>query len=151
MESLIFLKLDQKKALDDANIGVKSLTLETLNNYVNYTDYRDIVNTSCKLQCRGSLLYRFGFRNGPDNVSVPPPLRSYYDNPILSKAPENVVINAACQTPNSIVLWEEEYNSSDTNDMFGRSMVNILKALSSVMLFEKLKQTDQFAICLLNY
>ena len=119
---------------------------------MSFSDYRTILNNSRDLQKKGELLYRFGFKNVSNgDPESPVSSRLYYDNPIISTPTENIVINAACQSPNSIVLWEEEYASNNTNDMFRCSLVNILKALSSVMLFEKLKQTDQFAICLLNY
>ena len=60
-------------------------------------------------------------------------------------------MDAACPNRDTIVIWEVETSNSDiANDMFRRSMFNIIDALSTVLPLEEVKQTKQFEICLLE-
>lgn len=150
MDSLIFLNLNQKKILDQAGIGVKSLTKETLQDYLTATDCFNILNNSQDLQSEGKLLYTFGFTDGFPICENDRGLTISYGKNIFKNLPTDIVINAACQNKNAIVLWEEECCSTTPNDMFGKSCMNILKAFQLVIPFEQLKQLKLFELYLLN-
>jgi len=157
VKSLIYLNLNQKKILDEANVGVHTLTTEALREYLTATDYRTIMDKSIVLQARGNILFRFGFEYTEPNDVDSPVSNSLAEYTGSGYLPENVILKdgielkAACPNNKSIVLWESEHITDNTNGMFRQSMLNILTALSTVLLFEELKQTKQFQICLLNH
>lgn len=142
MKSVIYLNLQQKKMLDEANIGVTTLTPDVLKTKLTVTDCRNIFLTTEALLQPGMLLAKYGFESIPSDG----------DSTLFPVIIPNLIIhNAACVNKEAIVIWEEASAENDTYDMFRRSMINIVKAMSTVLLFEDVKHSKQFQTCLLNY
>lgn len=145
MNSVIFLNLQQKKILDEAGIGIRTLTIEKLYEILSAADYRSVVAMTDYLQEKGKLLYECGFKKVVDVID------NTYLKPLHAVVDRNTLLNAVCPNKNTIIMWEEYNESYNTDNMFRQSMLNILNAMSAVLLFEDLKQTKQFEICYLNY
>ena len=148
VKSIFFLNLNQKQILDEANVGLTQLTMALLRECLTAMDYRSILEKTETLLARGNILNRLGFTSCPSDDNYP--VSNGQSKELFYEFPENVMLNATCQNKDSIVIWEEERTEYNTNDMFRLSLLNILTAQSTVLLFDELKKTKQFELCLLN-
>ncbi len=147
MNDVLFLTRMQKKILDEANADIASLTYENLGNLLSSIDCYEICNVTKGLMNNG-LLSKFGFNNTNDEVIDAN--QSELINSIINEYTTcQYILNAVCNQT-TIIIWAEE-SDNKTNNMFIRSFLNILKAMSAIMLFADLKKTEQFKLCFLNY
>jgi hypothetical protein len=72
------------------------------------------------------------------------------DQEYVKSISDNLPLNAVCTDVNTIIIWEET-NQDNSNNMFKASILNIVKAMSKVLLHNDLTKTKQFELCFMNY
>lgn len=144
MKSVIFLNKCQVRILKEAGIDISRITDAVLAEKLSATDYRSIKKVSEGLQYRDNLLYKYGFRINRNVDELVP------DQEYVKSISDNLPLNAVCTDVNTIIIWEET-NQDNSNNMFKASILNIVKAMSKVLLHNDLTKTKQFELCFMNY
>ena len=139
MTSVIFINKHQKERLTEAGVDVSCLTESLLRDYLTLNEYQQIMDDSSFLRQEGQFLNKLGFKpSGTDN-------KYGFNKKLNFEIPlTGVVLNAAYPNSKSVVLWLEDKPVNNTYDMIKVSLLNIVKAMASVLPFEEVKRTIQF-------
>lgn len=143
MLSTIFFNKQQIDRLNESGVGIKNITRDEIKNYLTETDWLNIFRITDTLLSKGNILYELGFPYSEGTSNYATPLRENSTD-IYKLDFTNKVLNAICPDRNNIVVWLEDCDCSNTNDMIYKSQINIVKAMADVIGIAGVKNTTLF-------
>ena len=135
---VIYLNGAQTTLLKEQGVNLDTLTWDKLGDILNASDYYKIRDISNEVISGQGFLRKLG-------LEVKTTIKNGFVENIASiELPPGYIVNAICSIGNTLIVWPEKSEYTNIHDMYKHSRINILKALTKIMIFKELKQTKIF-------
>ena len=148
MKKILYLNSVQLALLSQQGVNINTLTITKLKDILIDYDFEDICKATAMMCSKFSFLDRLGLIldqewlqsicNGNYVKNTNPDIH------LLTTPPLGTIIGATCTTDNILLLYPMESEYNNEYDMCKHSRINILSALTKIMIFKELKHTNIF-------
>lgn len=148
MKKLLYLNGVQLALLSQQGVNLNTLTIDKLKDSLIGSDFINICETTATMCSKFSFINRLGLELDTD--WLPTICHSFYQGTTqpdihgLTTPPLGTIFGAICTTDKILLLYPMESEYINEYDMCKHSRLNILSALTKIMIFKELKQLNVF-------